>query len=121
MNKDKRAEAVERLMDKIIAGERLSEDEVFETLCIARDQSILSIAKNTLQNNFEDMSSVEIVNVYDDKGSTEKNVSRRDILRMYNVLQNAVERHAAVNGPKQDNPLEALAAVWVDAVKRVPK
>jgi len=114
---DGRKKAVEALTAKILRGKRLTEVEVADTLYIARDQVLLSIAQNLLGENFEDMTSVELINL-DQTGSGTKTYKRKDILRLYNVLQNAVERHELKHTSVDESPLDALAVAWQEAIKR---
>ena len=112
-DKDKRQEAIERLKKRVLSGKRISEEEVADALYYARDQALLAIALNVADGNFEDMTSIET------RTPGGKTVyKRKDIMRLFNVLQNACERHDRFNSPGEENPLDALAQAWQDAIDR---
>jgi hypothetical protein len=116
MGMDDKYDKVQSLIDRVKDGERLSEDEVADVLCTSRDVVLLSIAQRVQQGNFEDMSSVELLNL-DKTGSGRKKYSRKDIFRIFNVLQNAVERYA-LKEKSSESPAAALEAVWQSAIDR---
>jgi hypothetical protein len=72
---DKRQRAVDALMKKIKAGKRLSEKDVRETLYLARDYALLYMATELVSGKIIEKARV----------------------RVYNALQNAVERHETMH------------------------
>jgi hypothetical protein len=110
-------DAVNDLIARVLNGQRLNENEVAEVLCSSRDLVLLSIANNVRSQNFEDQSSVELVDFDKSTGRSKKEYKRRDMLRVFNVLQNAVERHRLTNKSDKD-PLAAMQSAWQAAIDR---
>jgi len=110
-------DAVDRLIERVRKGEKLTEQEVSSTLARSRDLVLLSIAKKMQDADFEDMSSIEMIDIDKETGMGSKTYSRKDMFRIFNVLQNAVERHNLNNNLGED-PLAAMQAVWQTAMER---
>jgi hypothetical protein len=75
---DKRKQAIERLEAVVMSGGRIPETEVAEILCLARDHTLLLIAKQALNED----------------------IPNKERTSLYNVLQNAVERHESTHKGK---------------------
>ncbi|OHB75592.1 MAG: hypothetical protein A2Z25_14595 [Planctomycetes bacterium RBG_16_55_9] len=88
---DARQAAVEALTAKIASGKRLTEDDVRDTLYLARDQQLLYIARETIIG---------------------KTIPDKARIRVFNALQNAVERHELIHRPAEVNPLSEMTAAW---------
>ena len=74
--KDNRKEAVDKVREKIAAGKQLTADEVKKFLYLARDYALLYVAQDSLTGVLVEKARV----------------------RLYNSLQNAVERYELIHG-----------------------
>lgn len=71
MPTDKRQKAIDALTKKIMAGKRLNENDIRDTLYLARDHALLHMTRKIIAGSIVDKASV----------------------RVFNTLQNAVERY----------------------------
>lgn len=113
MTIDNRQKAIDELTARILRGDKLTDEERFETLSFALDQVLLSLARSVAGGHLEDMTQIEMVRA---DGSRE--LKRKDVVRLYNCLQNAYDRQVLKRGGSLDNPLDALAREWTAACDR---
>ena len=121
MNKDDIEKGTSALIEKVAKGEKLSEFEVGTLLYHARDKVLAVLVGNLEAGDLTELSSKEVI-ALDESGSGTKRYKRKDLLRFFNVLQNAVERHDDKhNQSAKESPLEAMARAWQAAAQREPE